>query len=106
MGSSRVPDGSVPPSGAQWKRRNHDRHRELVRAANAARRRAVALLIAAHPERFAALYEQEAAAEGIVPQSVRRRRREQAETPEQLEQEIARLQAQLDQARAQEGEDR
>jgi hypothetical protein len=53
---ARVPDGHVPPSGrGRWKRRSYDRHREHVRAANTARRRAVAQLIEENREEFARL---------------------------------------------------
>lgn len=70
-------------------RRDPDKHREQVRAANRARYRAVQDLIGAHQSEFDRLYAHHASAEGVVPKP---RGRIDAEA---IQNQISELQARL-----------
>lgn len=86
-------NGTLPPSHERWPRNDWDRHRAQVRATNRARYKAIQQLVAENQEEFDQLYAEQCALEDpvVIPRSVER------EDPQVLKQEIARLQAQLDQ---------
>jgi len=71
-------------------RKDPDKHREQVRAANRARYRAVKRLIDAHAAEFDTLYAEEASAEGVSPKPVAQEHKDAA-----IHREIERLEGLL-----------
>lgn len=86
-GPKRVADDVVPPSQEEWPRRSWSTHREQVRAANRARKKAVDKLIVEHWDQWVELYT--AACAASTPVVEPNFRLPDPETAEQIEAEIA-----------------
>jgi len=89
--TKRAPIEQIPACQEWQKRRDWDRHRELVRASSRAKRRAVKELVKRYPAEYDLYLAHFAAQEGVTPKG---RRGAEAEAA-QLRTEIARLQQQL-----------